>query len=319
LDTVAGMAWNDSVNPTKLDNVPIRALQEHVLEARLVLKGEQADVFVDLDRKKLVRFSGKQTDLTGSKAFPLADRRMLTLLGASACQVTSARLRMVSGKAVVGPGLLDRKPIAASQPAGAGEWIDLMKFVRAEQAVDQWEAAGGIFRTVGANSGGDHFLFLPVAPEGSYEIAAQFVRTEGTCRPFMHLPIGAGSVTLLADGLSQLDGSENNETRSLPALVFKQVHTLQARVRPAGELVEIVADLDGKPLVRWKGLASRLTPIAGLAPPKNHVLDLGFRYGLGEIRSARLRMLWGTVKYLEEPATRPATAPAADGWKLLGP
>lgn len=198
---------------------------------------------------------------------------------------------------------------ASKQPAEA-QWTDVLKLVDLKKHVihGRWIRKDGYLHnldTMKLVNDPVSRVLVPVAPSGSYEVDVVFIRKSGTQPIAVILPVGQTGTCLNLSygprrryGLTKVNGRIDNEsTRSLLKLSNGEEHRIHVRVLIKGGDAEIVADLDGKELVRWKGKQSLLTV------SESRLLPDGSKIGL----SARSPAIFKSVRFRQ---IRGETAPS---------
>ncbi|HUU11550.1 MAG TPA: hypothetical protein VM431_13570, partial [Phycisphaerae bacterium] len=205
--------------------------------------------------------------------------------------------------------------------AAPTRWIDLLKLVDpAKDAVaGAWVRRGeGLAVSPAENCR----LMLPVAVAGSYELDVTFTRVGGKDSISAILPVGDAAVLLILGGwrntvagLAMIEGKnvDNNGAQVKNCTLENgRTYRLQAKVTVRDREAEIVAVLDGRPLLTWSG------PWSGLSLSPTWRLPVRATPGLMAndvavvFRSARLRMVSGEAKWLRPEGGGKATpAPAA--------
>ncbi|WP_439630071.1 protein kinase domain-containing protein [Gemmata sp.] len=156
-------------------------------------------------------------------------------------------------------------------------------------------------------------LRLPLTVAGDYELAVDLERPKGArAAPVVEFPVGdkngAGIALDLGGkaGLGVIDGRDidENGTATDFALADERPVSLTVRVTTAGDTATVVALVDQKPLVSWKGRTSALTVESGAFAPG--AVDITFGPpGKLIVRDVRLRMLTGEAR-----PTRPGAGAA---------
>ena len=100
LDRVDGKGGGDAANPTVLRPARIENDREYVAHVKVIVHGDQAEVFVDLDDKAIINWRGSPSAFAMYKGWrlPQSNRVGLGVSNGSACFL-SAQLRMLSGEA----------------------------------------------------------------------------------------------------------------------------------------------------------------------------------------------------------------------------
>jgi hypothetical protein len=162
-----------------------------------------------------------------------------------------------------------------------------------------WQrTADGI--AMGKGWGTSHLITSPIAP-GGYDVEMTFVRTDGDDIIGLVLPVGANHTMLMftaprrayyaLSGLEAIDGkgAKANGTGFLADLVTGKLHTVRASVRRAPEGWLIMASLDGRPVVYWRGAESAVGMGSGWSVDKPETFALaGFDVAV-TFKSLRVR------------------------------
>lgn len=164
-------------------------------------------------------------------------------------------------------------------------------------------------------------LIIPAIPDGDYEIAATFARTEGLGSTRFYLPVGNSTCMLVlgADkaqicGLDRVAGTDatTNATRTLaPALAGPARHTVLAKVIRRSDKAEIAVTLDGNDLFTWTGASGDLSRPPEWSLSDTESLGLGASDTRVVYHSVQVRMLSGSLKRStpDESAARRGDAP----------
>jgi hypothetical protein len=220
------------------------------------------------------------------------------------------RARAEAGLAAVNAELDRINFVFAQVPAvsafAPGVWVDVLKATDPlkYRCKGEWKRAGnGI--SVDPISGGR--LMLPVVPDGSYELQANFVRTKGNESIGLFLPLGGHTALLRlsrdgqASGLELLKGKRANEniTTVHPGLLENdRVYTVTASVTRGPQRVRIYVELNGRPYIRWEGSPADFSLLPGLDMPNRDAPGLFAYDSAVTFRSVRLRMISGMGKVL---------------------
>jgi len=187
-----------------------------------------------------------------------------------------------------------------------GTWIDILALIDpAKDAADagalpQWKRRGTTLVATPMQHG-RATLFAPVSANGSYDLQIKFARTRIYGSIYVYLPVGANSVSLLltsgTSGLSYIkeQSSYSNATAVSTSFVVNRAYTVDVKVALDEDQAAIAVNLDGKPLIRWKGAQADLSSY--MSQHKDRigfaVYDAGTTFG-----AARLRMQSGTATAL---------------------
>ena len=149
-------------------------------------------------------------------------------------------------------------------------------------------------------------IVIPVAAEGSYDLEVVLVRQTGETDIATTIPVGSHACNIIMGwnrdvGLDCVNGervhSEKNPTKLISDQFENgQVYRLLAKVRmlDAGR-ASVDAELNGKPIVRWKGDPAVLSFDGGWAMPTMDHFGLGAWDARVTFKSARLRMVSGSA------------------------
>ena len=272
------------VRPGALENG-----REYALHAKVVLAGEQAEVMVNLDGEPYIAWKGPRSDLSVAKGLEVTEPGCFGLGVQSACVLwRSLRLKMLSGK------VRPVRPKPKGKAIARNQWVNVLAFVANKQGSS-------------VSFYGNHRLILPVAPQGSYELQAVFVRRGGEGAVGFILPAGSTDVVLALsnDGgktheLGMIDSQSASSGR--PAVIPGKIintkeYALYIKVLLMGDRAEITAALDGKPLIYWRGPQSALSIPPGWESHAPGVLGIGSGPDSSpQFRTVRLRMLSGEAR-----------------------
>jgi len=152
-----------------------------------------------------------------------------------------------------------------------GRAVDLLRLVR-----PRMHAIGGDWKfdsnalSVNTNVPPTRIM-LPAAPRTGYRLHVCFTRLAGTNTIGAILPVGSHACVLCVSanwnkhgGIRLVDGVDvnRNSTRVAASIKNGRRYALDVSVKLHGTQAEITAELDGKPLVHWKG------PQAALSVPE---------------------------------------------------
>jgi hypothetical protein len=157
-------------------------------------------------------------------------------------------------------------------------WIDALKYVDPD-----WHAVNGDWRREEGELITEPLplsrIMLPFEMEGSYEISAEFTRTDGDDHAFILLPIGRRLSPLLmsgwggqAHGLMRIDGFnsyalDNPATFRPGKLVNDRRYRVLVSVETKKTEATVKVSLDGKPLIHWSGQQSSVSEVPQFALP----------------------------------------------------
>ncbi|MBM4019597.1 MAG: hypothetical protein FJ288_14970 [Planctomycetes bacterium] len=221
------------------------------------------------------------------------------------------------------PGPAGKAPAAGPDALAAGQWHDILKLVDTTRDPAtgsiplNWQRQGAA--VVCANPGYDYsHITVPVVPQGSYEVQATFSLGRSHGHVGLYLPAGSASVLLHIDG-SGPSGLEyvNNQpvymtgAATVTTLAVSRAYTVEARVTLKGDQAEILAALDGKPIVRWSGPQSALS---AYYHTDKRCLGLRAYYTTATFGALRLRPLGEEARLRSDPKASPwPTPPSKSG------
>ena len=189
-------------------------------------------------------------------------------------------------------------------------WTDCLRLTSAEEHATngRWAQRGSALRLEepSANCG----INIPVTLQGRYELDIAFVRTTGSGSIGVCLPVGttACEIILGPDGaaganLERVNGSRATggpDTVQPNTLSNGQEYGLAIKVLPEPDAVEITADLDGRPCLRWRGPAAALAPRNAWGLPDPGRLGLSASGATVEFRHMRVRSVPDVPKPVPE-------------------
>lgn len=232
-------------------------------------------------------------------------------------QVTLAMRKLDESVAPEPPrtGPAAKTPPAAGDALPAGQLIDVLKYVDTSKDPTTgslpvgWQRQGATI--VCTNPGyGSSRLAIPIMPEGNYELQVRFALGHSHGDVGIFLPAGAGSVMLQIDGsgpsgLEYVNGSSaySNGTGTNTTLAINRIYTVDIRVTLTGDQAEILAALDSKPLLRWQGPQTALSPYYAM---DRRCLGLYAYYTTATFGSMRLKMLSGEARLYKPEPPKPA-------------
>jgi len=273
--------------------------------------------------RDIANYLSGQPTLAAGTAAVRRQRRARTIRAASVaaglficCAVTAGILWHVLGgpRPTLRPGGTPQQPA----PEGTGEWVDLLRLVdpAKDQVAGQWEFRGGDLLAHPTTR--YTRLSVPVAIEGSYELEVGFVKLPGAYGIEMFLPAGPRAATQMSLSehrvriwLSEKDAVAQTPVTGVPVtLVDGREHKVAVKVELQGKEAEIVARVDGRENLRWKGRTSRLgIDSYSFGMPRWECPGLGVCAAEAVFASARLRMLSGQMKALREAPASPPQEP----------
>lgn len=199
--------------------------------------------------------------------------------------------------------LTDEEVAGLAAPEAQREWVDLIGEVGAKTIMGAWQIEGGH-----ARASGQAHLNFEAEPPSDYDVDVTFIRrrVSGNDSAFsVMFPVGDTSLRLNLDafgvqasGVENIDGSKDNETVTRDfRVVSLSLHRVAIRVRLLEpDMARIEADVDGKPLVRWEGERTRLSPHHPAAVARR--IGVIVRGGDFELHEARLRPIRGDLKII---------------------
>jgi len=133
-----------------------------------------------------------------------------------------------------------------------GKWVRDSKTIRHDES-SEWHVSG--------------WLRLPIQPRGSYEFQASFVRSTGSSLVGFVLPVGDFATTLALGRwsgeyhvLRAVDGKDPNTASARPGkLANGKTYNVAVTVLRTGVEASIAVKLNGREIIRWKGLAASLS------------------------------------------------------------
>ncbi|KPJ74918.1 MAG: hypothetical protein AMS14_04570 [Planctomycetes bacterium DG_20] len=200
-----------------------------------------------------------------------------------------------------------------------GRWIDLLPLIdpAKDGVTGHWKRQGSALAILSQTVAGR--IMIPVAPEGSYELQAKFVRMSGDDCVAVILPVGSARVMLALSnwhgqdsGLQMINGKtpRDNGTAVRPGtLVNGREYALDITVVAKGDQARIAVRLDGKPYIAWRGPQSALSLSPNWALPKPGCLGLVTYRSVVAFGSVRLKMLSGEARLLRPGGAAAAAAP----------
>jgi len=305
LGQINGRSARDPENPTVTKPARLQNGREYAVRARVLVQGSRAEIEVTLDGERIILWRGLPSALSMYAGWRLPQGRRIGF-GASnsTAEFRAARLRMLSRTA---------KPLAprTEQTVGPGQTVDVLAPVdlAADVVRGTWKRRGAVVALDRA-MGYDRFM-LPAAPNGSYSLHVEFVRTSGDGTVTVILPVGSAQVALLVShvhgevsglelirGVSPQNGN-GTDVRTV-RITNGRPYALDVTVALRGEEASIVAKLNGKSLVSWRGPVADLSLYPGWTLPQKGRVALGTTDATTVFRAARLRMLSGEARLLRQ-------------------
>jgi hypothetical protein len=167
-----------------------------------------------------------------------------------------------------------------------GQWVDLLKSVDVKRrgVAGKWQLREKELAVSAVDASAR--LPLAAAPRGAYEVKLEFTRTDGDGTVGVILPVGSRQCLVAVNfgggpsGIDMIDGRRANEnTSAFPgALANDRRYTLEIAVQADQEEASVTANLDGRPLVFYRG------PTASLSLNKEWAIPS--RSGLGLVAQA---------------------------------
>ena len=290
-----------AIRPSKFDSDRV-----YRVAAQVKLTGDRAEIAVQLDDHPFISWNGPQAAL--SAGYAVAERGCFGLgLWGAGVLFSEARIKMLSGEArPVRPppgGATKGLPPAKAEPQ---QWIDLL--ARVDPAKDAvagaWTIKDGALHVDSSRSAR---ITVPVMPEGSYEIEAEFTRTSGNDAFVLILPVGtAGTGLFLSSlggqfhdlGIVRGEGAYNIKRVSPGTLENARRYTLRTRVVVSGDQAAIEVHLDERPLIAWQGPQANLSHWPTWRMPEAKALGLGAVASSFIVHRLKLGMLSGEAKPL---------------------
>ena len=235
---------------------------------------------------------------------------MPQLSGADKTRVI-ARLAEIKG---YGTGIVQSgEPVepAASGPSStpgpvSGEWSELLTRIDVEKhsASPAWRLRGTELEV--EPTGPAARLTIPVLPEGAYDLRIELTRTDGFGMVGVILPVGPRQCLLAlgyggtASGLDTVDGrrADDNATTFLGALNNNRRYTLEVTVRLDADQAAVTANLDGRPLLFYRGPVRSLGLDDDWRIPRRNCLGL-VAQSAAVFHSVQLKPVSGKAKMLE--------------------
>jgi hypothetical protein len=169
-----------------------------------------------------------------------------------------------------------------------GKWLELLKLVDPKKHTEsgKWVKQAGKIGVTEASFRPAR-IRIPVNPDGSYEIAAKFARTQGRGMVAIQLPVGKeGSfgIGLSIDNgagvtIGEIDGEwENDTTNERAGFSNGRSHVLSVLVKITDDETQIKVAIDGKTVTTWKGDPEELgmNPIFRMPDPSTiGILSMG--------------------------------------------
>ena len=288
--------------------------REYDVQIKVLQEERNAKVNVALDGKPLLAWEGPESQASLPQAWQIPDKTCVGL-GAynNVTTFKSVRLRMLYGES------------RTSQPAAklTTAWTDCLKGVDpVKDAVKgKWVISGGQLACLERSL--DCRITLPVAPPKDYEVQASFVRTAGSNCIVLFLPSGQGRCGLvLANNYGQCHSLKSVGGKDPPdppassrpgTLVNGQEYLVNVKVRLHGDLAEVLATLNGKPIVDWKGPQSALSALEEWSIPDRSHLGVGVWESEAVFRRIQVRAMPEDARAAPEKTTPEHPAPKPKG------
>jgi hypothetical protein len=180
------------------------------------------------------------------------------------------------------------KPSSGTRSGGRGpaitpgQWVDVLKSVDLKKrgATGKWQRREK--ELVVAAVDDPARLPLCTAPRGAYDVKVEFTRTDGDGTVGVILPVGTRQCLVAVNfaggpsGIDMIDGrrASQNDSAFPGALANDRRYTLEITVRPDPDEASVTANLDGRPLVFYRGPASSLALHKEWALPSRTSLGL---------------------------------------------
>jgi hypothetical protein len=147
------------------------------------------------------------------------------------------------------PKTEERKPLD-------GKWVDALRLV-----IPTTHAVHGEWKRVGpaisvSKADGPCRIAVPVSPSESYDLTLEFTRTKGDVAGLIFPIAGRHGMVSLDKTTS---GNEIFSAAKDVEIATGERHKVEAWVRLNDSMASVDVDLDGKPIVRWKGNASQVS------------------------------------------------------------
>jgi len=248
----------------------------------------------------------ENTSVTDAAVETLAAFKSLTGVNLRGTRVTAAgvkKLRDALPKCQV-----EWSPPAARSLRPEDGWLRLSPLIDLAkdhpQGVGTWVKSGAGFLGSHDQPGNAVRLRVPLTVAGDYQLTVDLERPKGgRAAPIIEFPVGdkngAGIALDLGGkaGIALIDGKDFHENGTVTDFTLPEARSLSlvVRVTTAGDTATIVALVDQKPLVSWKGKISALTVQSGALTPG--AIDITFGPpGKLIVHDVRVRMLTGEAR-----------------------
>jgi hypothetical protein len=182
----------------------------------------------------------------------------------------------------------ETKPSSGARTGGRGpalapgQWVDVLKSIDLKKrgATGKWQRRDKELVVSAVDDPAR--LPLSVAPRGAYDVKMEFTRTDGDGTVGVILPVGSRQCLVAVNygggpsGIDMIDGRRANQNDSAfpGALANDRRYTLEITVRPDQDEAAVTANLDGRPLVFYRGPAASLALHKEWAIPSRNSLGL---------------------------------------------
>jgi hypothetical protein len=184
-----------------------------------------------------------------------------------------------------------------------GEWLDVLRLVELpkHRVQGNWLREGADVAVYGSQN--DDRVYLPVAPQGTYDLQIRFSRGAGDDPFVAAVPVGTGVclITLGANNgkISRIEGGGTTTEAKPGQFLNDRLHQVDIHVDASGEVARVAVEFNGQPYLKWAGQRSSVTanPRFGLPKPGAIGIGTGGRNNLS-IHNARLKLSGGSVQSL---------------------
>jgi hypothetical protein len=292
----------------------IESGREYGVHIKVQQEDGKVAVNVGLDGKPVLAWEGPETQVSFNDGWRVPAKDCIGM-GAENCVIIhkSAKVRMLSGDWRASP--------APAKITTA--WTDCLKGVDpVKDAVKgKWAISGGQLACLERSL--DCRITLPVAPPKDYEVQASFVRTAGSNCIVLFLPSGQGRCGLvLANNYGQCHSLKSVGGKDPPdppassrpgTLINGQEYLVNVKVRLHDDQAEVLAALNGKPIVDWKGPQSALSALEEWGIPDRSHLGVGVWESEAVFRRIQVRALPEDARASPEKTTPERPTPKPKG------